>query len=72
MSKWLDIYVKFEGMKCASLRKEVQKNRIPARFPVGALSVHGRVWGNTAMLGGATLRGGGVSHIHTSCIDCWL
>ena len=45
-------------MKCSSLRKELQKNRVPACFPVGALSVHDCVWGNTAMLGGATPRGG--------------
>ena len=71
MSKYLDFYVKFEGMKCASLRNEFQKNRVLACFPVGVLSVHDCVWGNTAMLGGATPRGGGVTHIHTSWIDCW-
>ena len=57
-SKCLDFYVKFEGMKCSLLRKELQKNRVPACFAVGALSVHDCVWGNTAMLGGATPRGG--------------
>ena len=60
MSKYLDFYLKFEGMKCASLRKELQKNRVPACFPVAALPVHDCVWGNTAMFGGATPRSGKV------------